>query len=460
MTITVPQTRIANNHNANSLALSFASTPTVGSRIVVYVSSYAGDLGTSAVTDNQGNTYTRIGYLSDPVEVYLAIYTAIASTSSGTFTVTANPSGTSADITLVIAEVAGAATGAADVTNSATGTGTAVSSGNVTPGEAGEILIAAMTHTGSTRTLTEESGWTLAGENQSASGSQPINAVYKIQTTATTEDADWTISASETWLALIASFKAAASGVSGTLSVTLGALTSSATGTIAVKGTASPTLATLTLSSAGAVSISGQAAIALGVLTASATGAVAITGATDSALGALTGAATGAVAVNGAADNTLDALTLSAAGVVDSLPAISGAADVTLEGLTVTGAGVVPIVGEANQILTGLTLSSSGKVATTGQAANTLTGFAIQAAGKVLASGLLSAALEGLSLQGIIFMGVISTPASRMDMPGEMSRGHVPDFSNRLSVPPAQSIHEPETVVRLAMPAAVDRTDD
>ena len=200
----------------------------------------------------------------------------------------------------------------------------------------------------------------------------------------------------------------ASSGITGSLSVTLGAATMSAAGAVGVTGDATPTLAAVTLSSAGNVSVSGQLSQTLSVSLAAA-GAVSISGAASVTLTGLTIGAAGQVSVTGAASNTLDSLTLSASGLVDSIPAISGAADIALASLTVVSAGVVPIAGNSNTTLTGITLASAGSVAISGGANVTLGGIAVEAAGAVTIQGSLTAALGVLTLVAAGFGGQLHT---------------------------------------------------
>jgi len=107
----------------------------------------------------------------------------------------------------------------------------------------------------------------------------------------------------------------AGGAVSGSLSVTLGALTASASGTVEVAGTVARTLGTLTSASAGAVAVTGATTATLGAVTlvaAGSVGAVPILGALSSTLGAVAALATGAVAVTGVLARTLASLVLQA----------------------------------------------------------------------------------------------------------------------------------------------------
>lgn len=102
--------------------------------------------------------------------------------------------------------------------------------------------------------------------------------------------------------------------ITGTASITLGALTVASTGTLAIKGTSAVTLGALTVASTGTLPIVGSAAVTLGALTVSSASRLAIAGAASITLGPLTAAATGTVAITGTASITLGALTVSATG--------------------------------------------------------------------------------------------------------------------------------------------------
>lgn len=112
----------------------------------------------------------------------------------------------------------------------------------------------------------------------------------------------------------------AGGGISGTLTATLGALTSSATGTVAIKGTLTKTLGTLTTSATGAVAVKADLAKTLGALTLVAEASITSgrTGTLTQTLGSLTSSATGTVALTGTLGSTLGALTLAATATNDS----------------------------------------------------------------------------------------------------------------------------------------------
>lgn len=207
-----------------------------------------------------------------------------------------------------------------------------------------------------------------------------------------------------------------ASGVSGSAAVTLGALTSSAAGTVDVSGATSATLAALTSSSAGAVAVTGSGGGTLAAVTSSSAGAVAVAGTLSGTLAAVTGSSAGTVEVAGSTSQTLGALTSSAAGTVDvagtltqTLGALTvssegtvasgptGALNVTLGALTAASEGTVAISGTASVTLGGLTSSATGAVAVTGTGGGTLGGATVASAGIVEASGTVAQTLGQLT---------------------------------------------------------------
>ena len=150
-----------------------------------------------------------------------------------------------------------------------------------------------------------------------------------------------------------------AGGHNGTLAVTLGALTLSATGTVEVQGTLTTTLGALTLSATGTVDVQGTASITLGDVTLAGAGTVASAGpqgTLDVTLDALTLAGTGTVEVKGTASITLGALTLAGTGGVE----VHGTLAVTLGTLTLAGTGGVEVQGTLAVTLGSLSLLGIG----------------------------------------------------------------------------------------------------
>jgi hypothetical protein len=219
------------------------------------------------------------------------------------------------------------------------------------------------------------------------------------------------------------------SGLSGTASITLGALTSSAAGTVAIAGASSKTLGALTSSAAGTVALAGAAAVTLGALTSSAAGTVALTGTLAQTLGALTSAGAGALTLSGTLAVTLGAVTLSATGgsvagsdlnvtlgaltlsASGTLPLAASAA-ITLAPLTATATGALALAGSFSGILGALTSSATGAISLQGAAGITLGALASSAQGALTLSGALARTLGALTLQGTSTFGATAFVAT------------------------------------------------
>lgn len=384
----VVQVKRAIVNGAADASLSFDTLPTVGNTIVVVAATYAGNLASGSVTDNQSHTYTQRGKIeadSGTDNGDLSQYHTTVVNSSGTFTVTINPDGSSVDMTWLIMEISGRAASPYDtaVTAQAATTSTTASTGNITPSEANCLLVAALSHTSTDTPLTETmSGCTLIDEIEGGSSYMPLSVIVKLQTTATTEAATWTIGSSVEWICDVVSYKAAASGgttyeqtASGTLTsagevvkagrkAVSGELTSSGavrtaarkllSGTLTSAGvvrTAARKLLSGTLTSAGEVVKAGRKAVA-GTLTSA--GSL-----VKSARKVLSGALTSAGEVIG--NKVSGAMTYyqSVAGTLTSSGTVRTAARKLLSG-TLTSAGVMAKAGR--KAVAG-TLTSAGTVA-------------------------------------------------------------------------------------------------
>jgi hypothetical protein len=193
------------------------------------------------------------------------------------------------------------------------------------------------------------------------------------------------------------------SNIDGALTATLGALTASATGTVALAATLTKTLGSLTVTAAATLANTGSLAATLGALTTNATGEGAIvnTGALAATLGALTATATGTLALAGVTSATLGALTCAATG---ALP-IVGAASIALGALTVNAASVLTSgpTGELAQTLGALTSTATATVANTGTLAATLGTLTVAAVGvEVVIVSIVTGAIRGAGASGTV----------------------------------------------------------
>ena len=149
----------------------------------------------------------------------------------------------------------------------------------------------------------------------------------------------------------LGAFTSTASGTetfTGTSAQTLGAFTSTASGTETITGTSAQTLAAFTSTASGTETITGTSAQTLGSFTSSASGVVAnsVTGTSAQTLGAFTSTASGSVGtvITGTVAATLGAFTSTATAAIGSFPStISGNSRYILD----HGADAWPCIGDA-----------------------------------------------------------------------------------------------------------------
>lgn len=207
---------------------------------------------------------------------------------------------------------------------------------------------------------------------------------------------------SRTYRFEVVEWPSSASGVTGSLAVTLADISVSAAGALTVSGSASNTLAAVGISASGAVAVAGSAALALADVGLSGSGAVGsspISGALSVALSDVLAAASGAVTITGAAGLSLGSLGLSAAGAV----VVTGSASSTLGAASLSGAGAVAVSGAAANQLGPASLTGAGAVAITGAAANSLGAASLAGAG-VVGNAPITGAL-GVTLGGVVAAG-------------------------------------------------------
>ena len=253
--------------------------------------------------------------------------------------------------------------------------------------------------------ITPITGWTGRFENDLGAAT---TGLYSYNTIGTADvSAGWNQSADDA-IAIAVAISEASSGISGSLNVTLGALTLAAAGVVAIAGAAAPTLGALTGSAQATVEVRGSASPTLGALTLAAAGTVGgaeILGELDATLGALQSSATGAVAISGSASRTLDALSASATGTVG----VRGATSSTLGALISSAQGAVEVRGAAAQTFGELTAASAGTVEIRGAANSTLDALSSVATGAVAVTGTMSATLGALTM---VASDAVPTPST------------------------------------------------
>jgi hypothetical protein len=217
---------------------------------------------------------------------------------------------------------------------------------------------------------------------------------------------------------------ATSSDILGTLSVTEGTETLSASGTVtgatSVDGSANLTESAETVTASGTVLVSGSSSTTNAAQSVTASGAVAISGTASLTETAETLSASGALAIEGAATITESAETLTASGVVVS--GIVGNASITEAEETITASGAIAIGGTASIAPTAQDVIATGSIAITGTAnlyelAETLTASGI-ALGGITGSASLSQAAQTLSAFATAAFPTIARPTSDVSNAG------------------------------------------
>lgn len=173
-----------------------------------------------SATDTAGNTYALDVNDASQVAADLELHlwrssTGGALTSGNTITVSWTSS--VANIRIVCFYVTGLQTSPAplDQSTTAEGTGTAVSTGNITTTTADQIIIGVAASSSAATVTTEDAEYTNIGAQTASRG---ISVAYRIVSATETNDYAPTWVASENWTALIGSFKAAAAAGGATAS--------------------------------------------------------------------------------------------------------------------------------------------------------------------------------------------------------------------------------------------------
>lgn len=215
-----------------------------------------------------------------------------------------------------------------------------------------------------------------------------------------------------------------AAPVEGTLSVTLGTLTVSGSGSVttSVEGTASVTFGAVSVSGSGDVDVAGTASVTLGAATAAGSGEVDIDGSAAIELGyyeyeyshrwTLLPRVTRPGGFNEGrmyvpwyqilplAQQPRIGLTLSGSGSVASVGSATGTASITLGALTVAGTGEVDVGGTLSVSLGALTAAGTAEIDVAGTFAVALSALTAAGAGDVDVSGTASLTFGSLTASG------------------------------------------------------------
>lgn len=427
LAVSRPIAVINSTSNASSYAMA-AFTPTANALLVLFI--WASDTWVDPGSVSGGGLTWSAAVPSTPFPTYGAsgqhsayMYYAQVGGSPASTTVTWNCAADAATgAVMVLFQVTGHDTSSPIVQALRQDCGTAANpSIAVAAMNTANAYLAGVGTTRSPPTSTPPTNWTEVADNGYSTPTNGATAAYRVNGETGTSVQFTTASSTAGFVGLFAEIRPASTGVSGTLSSTLGALTAAATGTVDVTGTSSKTLGTLTSSAAGAVDVvgtfsktldalsisaagtvadalsSGVLAVTLGALTSNAAGAVDVTGALTKTLGALTSTAAGTVPVTGSSSSTLGTLTSSAAATV----AVAGAVSLTLGALAVSAAATVAVAGAVSKALGALTLDASGVVGNvpiTGTSSTTLGVLSVSAAAAVAVAGAVSKTLGALTV--------------------------------------------------------------
>jgi hypothetical protein len=209
---------------------------------------------------------------------------------------------------------------------------------------------------------------------------------------------------------------AAAGSITGTLTATLGALTSTSaavlaldssltatldaatlasTGTLALTGDVSSTLDAVATTSAGTLTLAADATPTLADVTASSTATLALDGTVSPTLGAVTTSATATLALDGVLSTTLGTIGFVGVG---SGGGIVGDASPTLDAIATTSAGTLVLDGRVSSILDAVTSSSAATSALDGSVSSSLDALASTATATLVLDGSLTQTLAVLTL--------------------------------------------------------------
>jgi hypothetical protein len=212
----------------------------------------------------------------------------------------------------------------------------------------------------------------------------------------------------------VATFKkAGASEITGTLSKTLGSLTTATAASVDVNGLLTKTLGSLALVSVSNVDINATFAKTLGSLALASSGSIDVTAALNKTLAALLLMSAGSVDVIGVLNLSLGLLTHNASGQVDT----GGGLASTLGTLSSNAAAQVDVAGLLGATLGSLATEADGSITVTGSLNQVLSALLLVAA---------DAAQEGQSEGGYSQGGLISASIRRAySAKGETYRANI-----------------------------------
>lgn len=142
----------------------------------------------------------------------------------------------------------------------------------------------------------------------------------------------------------------------GSADVAVGAVACAATGSMTIGGTVAATLAEVICSATGSMSISGTAAIVVGNSTCAGTGSLALSGTVSATVGSVGCSASGNLSISSTATATIDEVTCAAMGTV----AISGTSAITLDPVVCAAIGNLAVSGTVDATLDQVICAATG----------------------------------------------------------------------------------------------------
>lgn len=203
------------------------------------------------------------------------------------------------------------------------------------------------------------------------------------------------------WGAWTLALRPAPEDIVGDFSKTLGSVTVNADGTVTesgVSGSLSKSLGSLQRSVSGEVLVQGSSSKTLGSLQRSASGQALVQGAFSKTLGSLQRSASGETLVQGASSQTLGILSVDSDGTVQDDLGNQGVLSETLGSLQASVSGEVPVAGVLSETLGDLQPSGSAEVSVVGALSKTLGSLSTSSSGTTEVRGDLTKSLESLSL--------------------------------------------------------------
>lgn len=207
---------------ANSTTQAYPNNVTSGNLLTVQGCAFDGTADPASITVTgsgagcAGTTFTvHSNAAFDSNGNYRLFIARGIAAATGACTVTVDPAGTSSDMGFAIDEFSGVDSANpldvdAGTANSGGSTGTAVSQ-SVTTASDNALILGATAYSGADTTITQGGSYTLIGESETGSGSQPFSAVFRIAGTAQAYTVDWTLGAARFWDSYVVSIRAAAS---------------------------------------------------------------------------------------------------------------------------------------------------------------------------------------------------------------------------------------------------------